>query len=175
MYKVPLVPANFMAPMTFEGKGFKVEPLSHYNMIQEYAAIQKSGKSIAARLRKREADYVNYPVQKEVIEVGWHMAERRRRHCFAYAVMSSDHDSCLGVLYISPTKKKDYDALVLMWTVPDAAKNLDTEVYEGLKRWVAEKWPFASVGYPGRDVSFEEWDKLPEQPGPRLADTGDKS
>ena len=175
MYKVPLVPASFMAPTTFEGKGFKVEPLSHYNMIQEYAAIQKSGKSIATRLRKNEADYANYPVQKEVIEVGWHMAERRRRHCFAYAVMSLDHTACLGVLYINPTKKNDYDALVLMWTVPDAPKGLDAEVYGSLKRWIAEQWPFAKVGYPGRDVSFEEWDRLPEQPGPRLVDTGDRS
>jgi hypothetical protein len=175
MYKVPLVPSDFMAPTTFGSESFKVEPLSYYNMIQEYAAVQKSGKNIAACLRKNEADYQNYAVQKEVIEVGWHMAERRRRHCFAYAIMSPDHKTFLGALYVNPTKKKDYDALVLMWTVPDAPKGLDGEVYEALKKWIAEKWPFAKVGYPGREMSFVDWDKVAEQPGPQLVDTGDKS
>jgi hypothetical protein len=175
MYKVPLVPSDFMAPTTFGGETFRVEPLSYYNMIQEYAAVEKSGKNIAMRLRKHEADYRGYEVQKEVIEIGWHMAERRRRHCFAYAIMSPDHKRCLGALYVNPTKKRDYDALVLMWTVPDAPEGLDVEVYESLKKWIDTRWPFDKVGYPGREMSFEDWDKVAEQPGPRLLDTGDKN
>jgi hypothetical protein len=174
MYKVPLVPSNFMAPTTFGNARFKVEPLSYYNMIQDFAAVDKSADMLGTRLRQNAANYRNYPLQQEVIEVGWHMAEWRRRHSFAYATMSPDGDTCLGGLYVNPTKKRDYDALVLMWTTPDAPQGLDGEVYEALKKWMAQKWPFTKVGYPGREMSFEQWDELPEQPGPRLVDTADK-
>lgn len=174
MYRVPLVPSGFEVPTTFGSARFKVEPLSYANMYPDYASVDKGADNLGKYLRQNPANYRDYRLAEEVVEVGWHMGEWRRRHSFAYATMSPDGADCLGGLYVNPTKKRNYDALVLMWSTPDAPEGLDAEVYEALRIWMKEWTCFTKVGFPGREMSFEEWDKVAEQPGPRLVDTGDK-
>jgi hypothetical protein len=77
--------------------------------------------------------------------------------------MSPDNKTCIGSLYINPTKKRDFDAEAIMWVVPGAPAELDDALYQAVKRWLKEVWPFDTVGYPGRETSFSDWDKLADQ------------
>lgn len=27
-------------------------------------------------------------------------------------------------------------------------------------KWISEKWPFKKVAYPGREISWDEWNRL---------------
>ena len=163
MYNVPLVPNTFDAPVAFEGPGFRLRPLNFEVMLLDYEAVLKGALNLTTADRSDEYDYSKFTLQDEIIEVGWHTGEWRRRHSFAYSVMSPDNSVCYGSVYINPTKKREYDAEVIMWVVPDEHARLDAAVYEGVKRWMADAWPLQKVGYPGREVSFGDWDKLADQ------------
>ena len=163
LYNVPLVPSTFDAPVAFEGKGFRLRPLSYDVMMLDYVAVMKGALNLTTADREDEYDYSKFTLQDEIIEVGWHTGEWRRRHSFAYSIMTPDDVTCLGSVYINPTRKRDYDAEAIMWVTPDAPAGSDDAVYQGVKRWLAEVWPFKTVGYPGREVSFKDWDKLANQ------------
>jgi hypothetical protein len=160
LYNVPLVPAAFNAPVAFEGEGFRLRPLNYEVMMLDYEAVMKGALNLTNADREDEYDYSKFTLQDEIIEVGWHTGEWRRRHSFAYSVMSSDNAICYGSLYINPTRKRDYDAEAVMWVTPDAPPGLDGAVYEAVKHWLQDAWPFSNVGYPGRATSFADWDKL---------------
>jgi hypothetical protein len=57
----------------------------------------------------------------------------------------------LGCVYIFPTDKPDYEAEVYMWVRKSAYdEGLDPVLFETVKKWIEEKWPFKKVAYPGR-------------------------
>lgn len=162
MYKAPLVPADFEAPETLEADRFRLRPLNYDVMLQDYEAVVKGSANLARAFERDEAHYRNVTIQDEVIELGWHTGEWRRRKSFAYAIMSHDGKTCYGSVYIYPTFKRDYDAHIVMWTVPDVPREFDGSLYAAIRKWISEVWPFEKVGYPGREVAWTKWHALPE-------------
>ena len=132
-------------------------------MMQDYEAVIKGGGNLAKAFGRSELRTAEYTLQREIIEVGWHSGEFSRRKSFAYAIMSPDNSTCYGSVYINPTFKRDYDAHVVMWVIPDApGSEFESHLYESVRRWITEVWPFANVGYPGREMSWAEWRAMPE-------------
>ena len=85
------------------------------------------------------------------------------RRSFAYTVMNLSESQCLGCVYINPTRKKGYDAEVCLWVrKSEFGKGLDPVLFKAVKEWVARKWPFKKVAYPGRDIDWKKWDATPE-------------
>lgn len=81
---------------------------------------------------------------------------------FAYTVMTPDEGRCLGCVYIMPTLKQGHDAKVTMWIRTDElASGLDDELYATVRRWITTTWPFRSPAFPGRDIPFSDWHRLP--------------
>jgi len=33
-------------------------------------------------------------------------------------------------------------------------------LYETVKKWIKEKWPFQNPGYPGREIDWKTWNSL---------------
>jgi hypothetical protein len=54
-------------------------------------------------------------LEQNLIDLGWHHKEFQRRNSFAYTVMNSDESRCLGCVYIDPSYKTGYDAIVYLW------------------------------------------------------------
>jgi hypothetical protein len=72
--------------------------------------------------------------------------------------MSMDESKCLGCVYIDPSKKETFDAEVFLWVRASELKNgLDEILYETVKNWIKEKWPFKYIAYPGREISWNNW------------------
>ena len=163
MYRVPLVPHDFQPPRTLEAERFRLRPLDHAVMLQDYDAVIRGAAAIARAYRREAAYYRAFTLQDEVIELGWHVGEWRRRRSFAYAVMSHDDATCYGSVYVYPTPKRDYDAEIIQWTVPDApGPDFDTHLQATVRDWLSQAWPFARVAFPGRDIDWASWDALPE-------------
>ena len=60
--------------------------------------------------------------------------------------------------------KRGYDADVLLWArQSELAGGLEERLTDAVKRWIAEAWPFRSVAYPGRGISWEKYEKLPNK------------
>lgn len=101
----------------------------------------------------------NLTLEQDLIDLGWHQKEFQRRTSFAYTVMNPDESECLGCVYIDPCPKMDYDAEVYLWVRKSAFnKGLDPILFSTIKAWIEKEWPFQNVAYPGREISWEEWE-----------------
>jgi hypothetical protein len=97
-------------------------------------------------------------LEQDLIDLGWHQKEFQRGSSFAYTVMSPDETRCLGCLYIDPSPRPDYDAMIVAWVrQSEAATGLDQHLLETIRNWLRTSWPFRNPGFPGRDVSWEKW------------------
>jgi hypothetical protein len=84
------------------------------------------------------------------------------RSSFDYAVVSPDGKRLLGCVYVDPPEKAGYDAEAYYWARRDGPeRGLEEELGESTRRWIPEAWPFENVAYPGRDISWEDYDALP--------------
>ena len=68
----------------------------------------------------------------------------------------------LGCVYFYPTEKAGYDTEVFLWVREgEVANDLDQALFEVVQQWLASDWPFENPAYPGRTISWEDWDALP--------------
>jgi hypothetical protein len=50
-----------------------------------------------------------------------------------------------------------------MWVrVSELCNGLDSDLYGAVKKWISELWPFTRPAYPGREITIEEWQKIPD-------------
>ena len=53
------------------------------------------------------------------------------------------------------------NAEATMWVRSDMLESdLDEELYKTVRSWIAKDWPFARTAYPGREMSWEEFNRL---------------
>ena len=73
-------------------------------------------------------------------------ARFQARKSFAYGVLTLDGKKELGSVYIRPSRKAGYDAMVTMWVTKQMFdKGFENGLYKDVQRWVAHSWPFAKV------------------------------
>ena len=41
--------------------------------------------------------------------------------------------------------------------------DLEDVLETAVRRWIANEWPFTAVSWPGRDISWEDWDAKPDR------------
>jgi hypothetical protein len=76
--------------------------------------------------------------------------------------MSPDESRVLGCVYVDPAEKQGADAEVTLWVrVEEEGTGLEEELERAVREWIAAEWPFERVRWPGREISWEEWDGLP--------------
>lgn len=103
-------------------------------------------------------------LEQDLIDLGWHQKEFQTGRSFTYTVMSLDESRCLGCVYIYPSEKAGYDAKVVLWVRQSEIRTgLDQKLFSAVKTWLAEKWWFASAAFPGRQLSWQAWEALPDK------------
>jgi hypothetical protein len=161
----PFVPSDFRVPEKLETEKFRLRMLAISDVVKDYDAVMTS----VARLKKVFGRNTRWPTgltfEQDLIDLGWHHREFQQRSSFAYTVMNPAESECLGCVYINPTRKREYDAAVYLW-VRDSEfeKGLDPILFEAVKEWIADDWPFREVAYPGRTIDWESWEALDELP-----------
>ena len=72
--------------------------------------------------------------------------------------------SGLGCVDIVPSHKQGVDATVALWVrTSELAGDLDQVLHAAVRRWLADRWSFARVVWPGRELPWEEYDALPDR------------
>ena len=162
MNRTTFLPSDFKIPQQLETNRLRLRMLKVSHVVKDYDAVMSS----VEHLQKTKPFGPNqkWPVgltfEQNLIDLGWHQKEFQMRSSFAYTVMNLDESQCLGCIYIEPTTKFSYDAKVYLWVrQSEVASGLDDHLFESVKEWIAEKWPFQKVVYPGRTISWEEWRK----------------
>ena len=158
----PFVPADFKVPDTLENQYFRVRMLTVNDVVKDYDAVMTSIdhlKGVFGPNSKWPSKDLTF--EQDLIDLGWHQKEFQRRSSFAYTVVSLDESEVIGCLYINPSVKGDYDAEIDMWVRASVLdQGLDAILFNTIKEWVAKDWPFKKVAYPGRDITWEEWELL---------------
>ncbi|MGC9309929.1 MAG: GNAT family N-acetyltransferase [Candidatus Nanoarchaeia archaeon] len=157
-----LVPENFNVPNNFESDIFKLKILSEEYAWVDYLAIINNIDYLQAI--KPFGTGNDWPprdlsFEQDLEDIRYHEEEFRNRKSFAYTVLNKDENKCLGCVYIYPSKNAFYDAVVLMWVIENKNVNLDERLFSIIKKWISEVWPFNNVAYPGREISWQDFNK----------------
>ena len=159
-----LVDFDFSVPTGLVTDQFFLRMLTIHDLVKDYDAVVSSTDHL-----KRTFSGISgslWPdgltLEQNLIDLGWHQREFTLRYSFAYTVMSSDEQSCLGCVYINPSPKIGYDAAVSMWVrESELRNNLDAKLYCSVQSWIHDVWPFSKPAYPSRNITIEEWNNLP--------------
>ena len=154
----PFVPSDFIVPDTLQNEHFRIRMLTVNDVVKDYEAVMSSIEHLKAMYPTSSWPSKDLTLEQDLIDLGWHQKEFQMRSSFAYTVVSLDEDQVLGCLYINPTTKEDYDTSISMWVRASEVDNgLDSILFDSVKKWISEDWPFQKVAYPGREINWEKW------------------
>ncbi len=154
----PFVPLDFNVPDTLENEHFRIRMLTINDVVKDYEAVMTSIDHLQEMYPSSSWPSHELTLEQDLIDLGWHQKEFQRRTSFAYTVVSLDEREVLGCLYINPTTKEDYEASITMWVRSSVLdKGLDPILFETVKSWIEEAWPYKKVAYPGREIGWEQW------------------
>ena len=157
----PFVDRDFDVPQQLETEKFRLRMLTVNDVVKDYDAVMSS----AEHLRTVWPDS-GWPdgltLEQNLIDLGWHQKEFQLRRSFAYTVVTLDETRVIGCVYINPTRKRGYDAEVYLWArEAEIDSPPDAKLYEVVREWLAEEWPFENVALPGREIDWNAWNATP--------------
>lgn len=158
----PFLPEDFSVPEQLETDSFRIRVLTIHDAVKDYDAVMSS----LAHLQGQFLEQWGWPrdslsLEQNLIDLGWHQKEFQMRSSFAYTVVTLDESRVIGCLYIFPFGKGGYDSEATMWVRSDMLDSgLDEELYETVRSWLANDWPFERTAYPGREMSWKEFNQL---------------
>ena len=161
------IPESFSPPLLISGDDFVLEPLGPRLVEIDYIAYMSSIQHLQ-RTFSRGGSWPNDSITREeaMIDMRTEQARFEARESFAYAVLDLDREVELGCVYVYPSRKRGFDAMVRLWvTATEYENGFDEELYEWSKNWLESDWPFSStrVAFPGREITLEQWDSLSEK------------
>ena len=155
------VPGNVAIPPGIETEDFRLRMLTINDLVKDYDAVMTSVEHLRGVFGPGDAWPEGLTLEADLVDLGWHQKEFELRSSFAYTVMSLDESRCLGCVYVEPSEKHGYDARVILWVrFSEARSGLDEKLFSTVKRWLSEQWWFTDVGYPGREISWQQWESL---------------
>ncbi len=154
---------DFEVPETLETESFRLRMLTVHDLVKDYDAVMSSVDELV-NVWPGSGWPVGLTLEENLIDLGWHQREFMIRRSFAYTVVSLDESRTLGCVYINPTWKRGYDAQVFLWArEAKMGTGLDATLYETVKLWLKEAWPFTNPALPGRDIDWDTWNAIPDE------------
>ena len=162
MYALPLVPPGFSVPVSLVTDEFRLRMLTVHDVVKDYDAVMTSREHLRGVFGPKSTwPAADLSFEQDLIDLAWHQKEFQNRTSFAYTVMSLGETHCLGCVYIYPAAPANYDAKVILWARQSELKNgLEDRLLRAVKSWITREWPFNQVGYPGKEISWSQWEAL---------------
>ena len=149
MTEPSFVPEGFEPPMTLDGPGFRLEPLTGEHNARDHAAWSSSMEHIH---RTPGFEAGNWPhemtLDQNMADLLRHDGDFQARRGFTYTVLDPD-DDVVGCVYIYPLAGDERAADVRSW-VTEARADLDAPLYRAVHDWLERDWPFPRVEYADR-------------------------
>jgi hypothetical protein len=143
------VPADFSPPRSFDGPGFRLEPLGPEHNERDHRAWTSSIDHIRSTPGFPMSDDWPFPLDldENMADMVMHAGHFADRVGFTYSVV--DGDDVIGCLYVYPFDGEGHDADVRSWVTQDRA-GMDAVVWRAVEGWLHREWPFARPCYVGR-------------------------
>jgi hypothetical protein len=155
------VPDTATIPAGIQTVDFKLRMLTINDLVKDYDAVMSSVEHLYGVFGSGESWPEGLTLEEDLIDLGWHQKEFELRRSFAYTVMSLDETRCLGCVYIDPSDKSAYDASVVLWVrQSEIESGLDEKLLSTVKTWLSENWWFTNVAFPGREITWQDWESL---------------
>jgi hypothetical protein len=141
---------SFEVPISFEGPGFRLEPLSPEHNERDHEAWMSSIDHIRSTPGFGPPRGWPQPMDLDAnrSDLVGHATDFESRAGFTYSIL--DGDEVIGCVYIYPSKDPGHDAAVSSW-VRESRSEMDVVVYRSLDTWLSEAWPFDNPDYAARD------------------------
>lgn len=154
------IPAGFNAPTLVETAEFSIVPLGPDLVKIDFDAYMSSIEHLQKTFtRSAEWPHNGISAADAMKDMETEQARFRKRTSFAYAVLTKDGLRERGSVYVYPSPVAGYDAMVKLWvTKAEYDAGFDAELFAWVTTWMRKDWPFAKIAYPGRLLSWEEWD-----------------
>lgn len=157
----PFVAGDFEVPESLETERYRLRMLSIDDVEMDFAAVMSSIEHLQEVWPGSGWPSEEMTLRENLVDLGWHQREFLNRTSFAYTVVALDESRVLGCVYISPTRKRGYDAEVYLWVrASELSNGLDPNLHAAVKQWLDEKWAFSNPGLPGRDIDWASWEAL---------------
>lgn len=162
--QAPFVPADFVVPTSFRTAKFQLVPLGPAIVQQDYEAYMSSIEHLQKTFGGGKWPHKDLNMQDAMKDMENEESRFRKRQSFAYGVLTPDRSRELGSVYVQPSRKQGYDAVVRMWVIESMFRQgFEEELFAAVRKWVAKEWPFRKVAFLGREISPDEFRRLPDK------------
>lgn len=161
----PLLGPNSVAPAGLQTDRYKLRMLCVNDLVKDFDAVMSSREHLQKTFSMiQESDWPEgLTLEENLVDLGWHQREFTLGYSFAYTVVTPNESRCLGCVYIFPSLKAQYDAVVTMWVRSSELRSgLDSELFSAVKDWINTAWPLSRPAYPGREIPVKDWLKIPD-------------
>ncbi len=142
---MPFVPEDFEVPLSFDGPGFRLEPLGPPHNERDHEAWSTSIDHIHGTPGFPRGEWpFAMTLAENLSDLEQHAHDFAARRGFTYSIL--DGDEVIGCVYIYPSSSPDHDADVGSWVRASRAE-MDGVVRRALADWFAESWPFTNPDY----------------------------
>jgi hypothetical protein len=161
----PFLPADFAVPAVLETGEFRLRMLTVHDVVKDFDAVMTSADHLKGVFGPSATWPEGLTLEQNLIDLGWHQKEFQRRTSFAYTVVAPDEAQVVGCVYVNPTRKVGYDAVVYLWARQSVLESgLEDRLHAAVKAWLAADWPFTRVAFPGREIPWDTWREIPSTP-----------
>lgn len=157
-----MVPSTFTPPDVVETQEFLVRPILAADAEADFDAFITSIEHLHGIFGPdSEWPRPDMTLEENVLDLAWHQREHESASCFCYTVFDPSNTRCLGAIYFGPARKAPYEVEAFYW-IRASEVALEATLGDFVRHWLADAWPFESVIYPGRNMSWDEWKTLPD-------------
>ncbi|RAY15972.1 GNAT family N-acetyltransferase [Actinomadura craniellae] len=156
---VAFLPEDFDVPTLVAGPSFRIRPLTVHDVVKDYDAVMSTREMLWEQFGERFGwPGVDLTLEQALIDIAWLQKEGQLRRSFTYAVLSVDEERMIGRIQILPPRQSGVDAGVLFWMRRDVTGTaLADELTDFVEEWAISAWPFKTICFPGRDLSWSDW------------------
>jgi hypothetical protein len=143
----PLVPDVFIVPAGLQTDTFVLEPLAERHNVADHAAWTSSIDHIRATPGYPDGRWPRaMSLTENAADLARHARDFADRTGFAYTVLDPASRDVIGCVYFYPPVRDGYDVDVRSWVRAGRAE-LDKPLYDLVRSWLAESWPFMKPDY----------------------------
>ncbi|MFJ4833252.1 N-acetyltransferase [Streptomyces sp. NPDC088747] len=159
------LPVGFVHPVRVElPGGYHLRPISGTDADLDYPTVMGSRErlwSIFGEAWGWPAETMSYEANKKDLER--HADEIAAHESFNYVLLDEACTAEFGCVYIDPPEKAGADAEISWWVVDErVGTELERDLDALVPRWIGEDWPFERPRFIGRDLSWQDWLRLPD-------------